>query len=252
LAGFGSFIAAFVVAALLDRYENLKKLSQAFFLISGLLAAVGINILLQQMSIDISSNAVQLWVFLSLTTMFFGAYWYYKKTVLLVFGIIFSTILFHFLVALIAGDNFTASDASKLWEYQFLAIGLAYLVLGNYFKNASAKALTGSFYGFGSLMFLGSTMALGGYYPNQNIFWEIIYPLLVFGLIFASVYARSKSLLVFGTLFLIAYIFKLTPEYFSDSLGWPLALVIAGLLVMLVGYYAVKINKEYLTTIKIK
>jgi ABC-type branched-subunit amino acid transport system permease subunit len=79
-----------------------------------------------------------------------------------------------------------------------------------------------------------------------------VYPLLVFGVIFLSVYVKSKAFLVFGTIFLIAYILKLTSEYFSSGLGWPLALVLAGLAIMAVGYYAVRINKRYLTTVTVK
>jgi hypothetical protein len=75
---------------------------------------------------------------------------------------------------------------------------------------------------------------------------------VVFGMIFLSVYVKSKAFLVFGTIFLIVYILKLTGEYFTSGLGWPLALVVAGLVIMVVGYYAVKINKQYLTTVKIK
>jgi hypothetical protein len=101
-------------------------------------------------------------------------------------------------------------------------------------------------YAFGSLGFLGAALALGGWAPEQNVFWELIFPLLVFGIIFLSIYVKSRAFLVFGSLFLIGYIFKLTGEYFSNTLGWPLALVLAGLLIMGVGYYAVRINRQYM------
>lgn len=89
-------------------------------------------------------------------------------------------------------------------------------------------------------------MALGGWSPNQNTFWELLYPVIAFGIIYFSVYLKSRVLLIFGALFLIGYILKLTGEYFTSGLGWPLALVLAGLAVMLVGYYTVRINKKYL------
>jgi hypothetical protein len=42
------------------------------------------------------------------------------------------------------------------------------------------------------------------------------------------------------------------PRAFVAGLGWPLALVLAGLLVMAVGYYAVRINKKYLMSVRLK
>src|ERR1019366_1319816 len=101
-------------------------------------------------------------------------------------------------INIMVGSSLSYTDAEKVWEYRILVLGLAYMFLGYYLSQTSQKALSGVMYGFGSLFFLGSAMALGGWQPNQNAFWELIYPLLVFGLIFLSVYVKSKSFLVFG------------------------------------------------------
>jgi hypothetical protein len=241
----GSGVVAYVVAALLYRYENLKKISQAFFLIAGCLAPLGLNVAAKEAGMDIASDSFQTLVFLVLTTLFLGSLWFFRQAILLFFGIVFSTVLFHFLVNLVVGQNLLSENTEKIWQYRILVEGIAWASLGFYLKPTSFKALTGILYGFGVLAFLGSAMALGGWLPNQNAFWELIYPLLVFGVIFLSVYVKSKSFLVFGSIFLIGYILKLTGEYFSEGLGWPLALVLAGLAIMGVGYYAVRLNKKY-------
>lgn len=249
----GSCLASLGVAVLLNRYENLKKPSNAFFLLFGMLAPLGVGVAFKEAGFDLSSNILWVGVYAMLTAVFFGVFWYFKQqNILLFFSIAFATILFHYLVAWLVGENLSGSDYSKIWEYQFLVVGLAYMLVGRFLEQTSQKALVGVLYGFGSLFFLGSTLALGGWQPAQSAFWELIYPLLVFGIIFLSVYAKSKSFLVFGAIFLIGYILKLTGEYFTSGLGWPLALVIAGLVIMVVGYYAVKINKRYLTTVSIK
>ena len=249
----GSCLACFFIAVLLNRYENLKKASDAFFLLFGMLAPLSAGVVCNEAGVDLTNNGLWVLVYIILTAVFFGVFWYFKqKIILLLFSIAFATILFHYLIALLVGQNLSADDYYKIWEYQFLVIGLVYMLVGRYLALTSQKVLVGALYGFGSLFFLGSTLALGGWQPNQNAFWELIYPLLVFGMIFWSVYAKSKAFLVFGTIFLIAYILKLTGEYFTSGFGWPLALVIAGLVIMVVGYYAVKINKQYLTTVKIK
>ena len=243
----GSMIAAFTVAAVLHRYENYKKAAQAFFLLTGLLAPLGIEVALKEIGLDLSADSVQLLAALLMTSVLLGSFFYFKQTVLLLFGIIYSTAVFHYALSLIIGMNLSYQSRETATKYEFLAIGSAYLILGYYLLSGAQKALSGMLYSFGSLAFLGSTMALGGFSPNQNVFWELIYPLLVFGFIFASVSLKSRAMLVFGTIFLIGYIFKLTGEYFSSGLGWPLALVLAGLAIIGIGFYAVKLNKRYFT-----
>ncbi len=54
------------------------------------------------------------------------------------------------------------------------------------------------------------------------------------------------ALLVFGSLFLGGYLAKITGEYFSDSLGWPLALVLVGFMLMGVGYLTFRLKRTYL------
>lgn len=245
LVSLGSFIASFLVGTLLFSREDFKKVSQAFFLLAGLLAPVGLNVFFKELTIDISSDTIQLLLYGILTSIFLGSLVYYKQTVLLFFGVLFATGFFHFIINLIIGQNLLAEHYATIWEYRLLAAGLAWIFLGYYLNTTAYKAITGTLYGFGIFTVLTTTIFLGGFSPDQNVFWELVYPLIVFGAIFASVYLKSKSFLVFGFMFLIIYILKLTGEYFTSGLGWPLALVLAGLAVMAVGYWAVKLNKKY-------
>jgi MFS family permease len=241
----GSCLAAFIVAIVLNKYENFQKASNGFFMLFGLLAPLALNVVFFESGVDYATNSIQAAIFAILAAVFASAFYYFRKTILLLFLILFSSGLFHFVINLLVGSNFSSEDQVKIYEYRFLILGLGYMLLGYYFSSTLRKSLSGFLNGFGSLMFLGSAMALGGYSPNENIFWELIYPVLVFGLLFLSVYVKSKAYLVFGSLFLIGYILKLTGEYFTTGLGWPLALVLAGLAIMGVGYYAVKLNKKY-------
>lgn len=45
----------------------------------------------------------------------------------------------------------------------------------------------------------------------------------------------------------MGYILKITSEYFADSLGWPLALMIAGFGMIGVGYLTVYIKRKNAT-----
>jgi len=136
------------------------------------------------------------------------------------------------------------------WEfsaYRVLCAGLVYGFLGYAFKDTSQRALTGALYGFGAFYFLGAALALGDWNPHQNIFWELAFPGLVFGVMFLSVHLKSKAFLTFGSLYLMAYIMKITTEYFKDSLGWPLTLVVTGLGLIAIGYLHVNLKQRYLS-----
>ena len=125
--------------------------------------------------------------------------------------------------------------------------GLSYMFLGYSFADTDRKGLSPALYGFGALSFLTAAFTLGGYSPNQNLFWELIFPGLAFGVLFMSVYLRARSFLVFGTMFLMFYIFKITHEYFTSGFGWALSLIIMGFALMGLGYLAFYLNKKYIS-----
>lgn len=246
LIALGGSVSAYVVGALFYTRDDLRKVSQGFFLISGILAPMGVYVSAKEFGYDLGSDSVQVMVYLILSVWFLGLLRFFKQTILLFFGVVFAGGLFHTIISLLIGQTFSGRELTTIFEYRILVLGLVWMLLGYYFNQTSFKAITGVFYGFGSLFTLGAALSLGGYGTTQNIIWELFYPLVVFGIIYLSVYVKSKSFLVFGTIFLIIYILKITGEYFTSGLGWPLALVLAGFATMAVGYGAVKVNQKYL------
>jgi len=120
------------------------------------------------------------------------------------------------------------------------------MLLGYFFFQGDMSGLSGPLYGFGVLLFLGMALSLGGWSPHQRVFWELIFPGLAFGVIFLSICVKSKAFLVFGSMYLMAYILKISAEYFSHSMGWPLALVLAGLALIATGCLTFYLNRKYL------
>ena len=133
----------------------------------------------------------------------------------------------------------------NFFEYRMLVAGISYLLIGYAFAKNEKAPLSGFLYSFGILGFLGAAFALGGWSPTQNVFWELIFPGLALGTLFMSVYLKTRSFLTFGSLFLMIYILKITGEYFTSGLGWPLSLVLAGLMLIAVGYLYVYLKKKY-------
>lgn len=245
LSTLGSGIAAYIAAVFLSREERLEITSRAFYFISALVMPLGLHVTFHVAGLDTGSHGVQSIVSGILLATFLLSYFVNRKTVFTLFNIIFGTWLFFSFTSFIVGGR-PGFD----WEfsaYRVLCTGLVYALLGYYFTTTSHRALTGALYGFGVFCFLGAALALGDWKPHQNWFWELIFPGLVFGVMFLSVYLKSKAFLTFGSLYLIAYIFKITGEYFAESLGWPLVLVLTGLGLIAIGYLHFNLKRKYLS-----
>ncbi len=130
-------------------------------------------------------------------------------------------------------------------EYRFLLLGASYVILA-YGFHLRYKTLTAWTYAAGTFMFLGASFALGGFKPDVNQWWEIAFVGTWFALIALSTYTKSKAMLIIASLYLMAYILKLTSEYFSDVIGWPLALIAAGIVLIAIAYGTYTTNRRYL------
>jgi len=247
LATLGAGVAAYFVGVLFSRDERTETAGSAFYLISALVIPMGLYVVFDNAGFDASSYGSQSLISGILFGMYLLSFVVFRKNVFTLFSIIFGTWLFFSLTSLMVGGAPYFEDW-KFYMYRVLVAGIAYMLLGYAFSKDERALLQGFLYGFGILGFLGAALALGGWEPNQNVFWELIYPGLIFGALFLSVHIKSKSFLTWGTLFLMAYILKITSEYFSSGLGWPLALVIAGLAMIGVGYMSLSLKKKYLAS----
>lgn len=245
LATLGVSIMAYLVGILFGQNTKTETAGLAFYLISALVAPIGLYVVFENAGYDITGLGIQSLISGILFGTYLMSFLIFRKTIFTLFSILFGTWLYYSFTGLLIGDSLYFNN-NKFNQYQTLIAGLSYILLGYSFSKTERAPLRGFLYGFGILGFLGAAMALGGWKPSQSIFWELAFPFLVFGTLFLSVYIKSKSFLIFGTLYLMGYILKITAEYFSNSLGWPLALVIAGFSMIGVGYMSFEIKRRYL------
>ena len=241
----GSGIAAFTTGVFLSRRRWLGAAGPAFFLVAALVLPFGMAVTLDEAGLQPEQFLWQSLVSVVLMGAFTAAYLLFRSNSLLLYATAFATWAFFAVTGWIAGPNPGINDL-EFFEYRALAVGLSYLLLAFAFADTPRRALSGVFYGLGAMTFLGAAFALGGWAPSQNGFWELVFPGLVFAVLYASVHLKSKALLTFGSLFLASYLVKITSEYFSDSLGWPLALVISGMMLMGVGFLTFRLKRRYL------
>lgn len=245
LATLGSSLMMYFAAVLLTRYGNLEKISDAFYFIAGLVAPLGIFVTMRIYGLNTESAGSHSVVAGILLIVNLFSYYLDRRNVFFIFNVILGTWLFFSLTTfLIGGRPFTNWDFIK---YRWLVAGLTHMILGYALVNTNRKALTSSLYGFGVIEFLTAALCLGGWSPNQSVFWELIFPGLNFGILFLSVYLKTRSFLIFGTMYLMLYILKITYEYFTSGFGWALSLIIVGFALIGIGYFAFYLNKKYIS-----
>lgn len=246
LSTLGSGIAAYIVGVAFLQARRMEHAAVASFFLSAIVLPLGLFITFDQAGFQTSSAGTNALVSAVLAVAFLASAFAFRKNLFLFFAIIFCSWLFYALTSELMGSN-PIFDRWKFYEYRTLVVGISYLLLGYSFIGTVREELTGFLYGFGILGFLGAALGLGGWSPSHNIFWELLFPGLAIATVFLGVPLRSKTFFVFGAIFLMLYILKITSEYFAHSLGWPFALVIAGLGMMAIGIATYTISKRSLS-----
>lgn len=97
-----------------------------------------------------------------------------------------------------------------------------------------------------SLAYLvGSIMAYSGLFDLlQNSAFELVYLAATAAALYACVVLHSRALLLTTVLAMLGFISYYSTEYFSNSLGWPLTLVMMGLIFFAISTIAIKVNKR--------
>lgn len=246
LSTLGFAFLSYLLGIVFNKEEKYGAASYAFHLIAGLAFPIGLAVVFDLFKLNINDLGIQSFIAWVLLLFYIGAFLVYRKTIFTLFVIVYATLFFVYFTNYLIGANPLFFE-NKFYEYRYLVIGLSYGLLGYYLKSTSQYPLTESLYFFGTVFALGAMLVLGGWKPEQSYIWEVLYPGIVFGVLFLSTHLKSKSMLVLGTIFLMLYILKITGEYFSGTLGWPLSLMICGLALIAIGYYAFSLNKKFLS-----
>jgi hypothetical protein len=246
LCTLGIAIGFFVSAVLLGQQKEHGTLSNVFFMISGFLMPIGLGVTYDELDFKVNSYSIGTQIFALLSFAYGGAYFLYRKNLLLLLSILFASGLFFITTDWLLSETYFTLN-KKFHLYRIFFVGLSWLLLGHAFSSTERQPLTSFLYVFGLIAVLTSGLILSDWKPNQSVFWEIVYPGLALGIVFLSTLVRSRAFLIFGSLGFGAYLCKITAEYFSDSLGWPLALILMGFLLIGIAFAALRIRNKYLS-----
>jgi len=239
-----TLILGFVFAGMGSMFLKQKAesyLGSVFHAIGGLLIPLGALVTLHELNIDIVSLWPVTFVFAVVSLFYLFLTQYHKNPILTFFTIANGTVFIYlFVESIISGEFYQHAD---VYAYLTMVIGISYLLLAHSFKNTWNHYLVGILNFFGALGFM--TAAFSRVFDSG--IWEVLFFVLaIIGMAFA-VYLRSRSILVVSTIFLVIHLIYITQEYFANSIGWPISLVILGLLFIGLGYLSINISKKYIS-----
>lgn len=225
--GFTLFLLA-LIAMTIPRYESVAT---PFLLIAALLQPTGIFIMLD----EYSSGGDPLHGVLFMTTLMLiqqgAVFWQTKRTVLA-----FTTVFFGFSFFITVFELLDI-DSDLSW----LIIGISLMLIAWALDHSRHHAISAFWYFIGSIALLISAFDL-----VEDQTYEVLYIGLTALIIYISTAARSRTLLIVGTIAMIGYISYFTSEHFSNTLGWPIVLIICGIAFIVIGSVAMKINAKYI------
>lgn len=93
--------------------------------------------------------------------------------------------------------------------------------------------------------FLGSIMVYVGLFDLlQNSSVELLYLAATASGLYTCVVLHSRALLLTTVLAMLSFIFYFSEKYFSNSLGWPVTLILMGVVFLAVGAIAIKVKQR--------
>ncbi|MDI1227237.1 MAG: DUF2157 domain-containing protein [bacterium] len=225
--GFCMFIAA--ITCTTD--EKLEMAATPLFLLSAVLQPVGIAVLMDIFSSG--GNPAHGVLFLTgVMMMQQGCAFIAKDRTVLAF----TTLVFSGLFL------FTALDLLEIpADLIGIVMGVSLTCIGWSLDKSKHKPLAWLCYLIGTCLVLTVAADI-----LRNTPFEILFLGLSCGVIFLSTVARSRTLLVVGTIALLSYVGYFMDKYFGGLLAGPIGLILVGVLLIGAGVAAVKVNNKYI------
>lgn len=245
LSTMGVCLVTYISALLFGKPEQ-NLISSSMFVISTALLPLSSYVLLEEAGIKFDWKS-QLVTALVALLLFLVAWKISKKNILALISLGFSSWAYYALIMKVVEYS---SNNSDILKWATMLIGISYIILAYSYKKIwpanddldeiEKDRIQGIVYGLGTLGVLGAGISIGGVF-------DLIFIAMIFGAFYGSVYLRSRMMLILGALFLMGHIVKLTSKYFVNSIGWPVALIIVGFLIIGIGYMTFYLNRRFIS-----
>lgn len=227
----GSGVAAFVLAVLAQRDGRFDKATTALFLMATALEPTGLIVLFDEYGEGGDWRWAVLIVCGTMAAQFGAVFVPLGRATLLLVSVAFATCFAWTAFALLDVDG----------EVIALVVGASLVLAATGVDRTRHRPVTPAWY------LVGATAALAGLFEIlERTPIEVVFLLAAAGVVCLSVAVRSRTLLFVATLAILAYTGWFTSEHFADSVGWPIALVVFGLLLIGLSAMAFRIDRTYL------
>lgn len=226
----GSGFVAFILGLFCLSDTKYIKASTPLFLIASALEPTGLFVFMNEYlphTGDVLKAACVVFSFMTIQqAVAFAAT---KRTALLFFS------LFFFYAFLTVFMNWMGIDAPE----GPLVLGLTGLMVSWGISRTDHKSITPFFYFWASII-----TAAAAFDFLQDTPFDVALIGVSAGLIYLSVIGGSRTVLTIGVLSLLAFLGYFTDEYFKDIVGWPIAMIVMGFIMIGVSVFALKLGKK--------
>jgi hypothetical protein len=228
----GSGLTVFVMALVASGDERYTRVKTPLYLIAAVLQPVGILVAIDEFSSGGDWHYAVLLTAAIMVIQQAAVFWQKRDTTLL-----FTTLLFALWFLAVALDLLNVDE-----EFIALILGFSTVSFCIGLERTPNRGMNPFWYLFGSVSFFFGLFEL-----VEHTQVELVFLAVACGGVVLSTWVRSRTLLFVSTVAILAYIGYFTSEHFQDSLGWPLVLIILGLVFIVLSSVAVRINKRYIS-----
>ena len=221
-------------------------LGSVFHFIGGLLIPGGAMVALYETGFEFDTMWPPTIIFAILSGFYLLLTFVQKRQILTFFAIAnVTTFIYLFVISMMIENpsNWIRMHEDEIFAYLTMIIGISYLLLSWAFRQGWNSRLASV------LSFLGTAGFYGAAFSQvfDSVPWQLIFVVLIILGFYLSIAMKQYIILILSTIFLIVHISYITSEYFADSFGWPISLIVLGFVFIGLGYMSFSIGKKYIS-----
>jgi hypothetical protein len=229
----GSGLSAFVLGVLAARDPRYDKAVTPLLLMAAALEPTGMLVVFDEFGSGGDWRYASLVTSATMAAQFGATFSALRRSTPLFLGLLFGTLFWW------TGFDLLSMDDSVI----ALVLGGSLLPATIAIDRTAHRVITPAWYLIGAAAFLHGFFEL-----VVNTPLEIFFLVAAAGFVYLSVTLHSRMLLFVATLAILAYTAWFTGEHFADSVGWPVALILFGLIMIGLSALAFRIDRDYVRT----
>jgi hypothetical protein len=226
----GSGLSALVLALLAVREERFDKAATPLFLIASALEPTGMFVAFNEFGSGGDWRWASLLTTGAMAAQFGGAFGMLRRSTPLFLAVLFAALFWWTALDLLDVDDSVIA----------LCVGGSMLLAAVGIDRTAHRDMTPVFYLVGSIGFLYGLFDL-----VEKTEFEILFLAVAAAFVYFAAVLKSRTLLFVATIAILGYTGYYTGQHFADSVGWPLALIGFGIVMIGLSALAFRIDRKY-------